>query len=50
MKKPREFKAKMVNGKMVILAQSEIITHPDGRQDVIIHAPCLSVISKANQK
>ena len=44
------FKAeiKVVNGKkqLIVHARSETIVHPDGRKDVIIHAPSLSLISK----
>jgi hypothetical protein len=46
----REFKVEIVeiDGKkhVKVHAQSEIIKHPDGRQDVIIHAPSLSLLSK----
>lgn len=43
---------KMVNGKecMVFKVKSETITHPDGRQDVIIHAPNLGMISEFMKK
>ena len=41
-----EFKAKMVNGKMVIEPRIEKIIKPDGTQSVIIHAPALNVIAK----
>lgn len=45
-----EFKAKIIelDGKrqIVITANTEIIKYPDGRQDVIIHAPSLDMISK----
>lgn len=36
------------NGKktLVVKGRSETTIHPDGRQDVKIHAPALSVISK----
>lgn len=41
-------KVKTVNGKKIIVFEpiSEEITHPDGRKDVIIHAPSLSLINK----
>ncbi len=49
-KEPEEFKVKVVekDGKKVIhvQARTEIIKHPDGRQDVIVHAPSLSLIAK----
>ncbi len=48
--KPREFKVRVEHkdGKKIlhIQAQSEIIKHADGRQDVIIHAPSLSLLAK----
>lgn len=34
----------MVNGVPVIRASAEEIKHPDGRQDVIVHVPCLQLI------
>lgn len=36
------------NGKktLVVKGRSETIIYPDGRQDVKIHAPALSIISK----
>ena len=46
----REFKARIVNGKLVIEAQSEEKEYigEDGKvhKDVIIHAPNLSLIQK----
>jgi len=40
---------KEINGKQVpvIKCRGEEIRHPDGRQDVIIYAPCLSAESSA---
>jgi len=37
-----------VNGKMVpvIKIRAEEIRHPDGRVDVVIHAPALNLINK----
>ena len=46
---PEEFKAhyEVKDGKkmLVIEAKSETIVHPDGRKDVIIRVPTLSVIN-----
>lgn len=48
--KPLNFKARkeVVNGKeiLVIAPIVEEINHPDGRQDVIVHAPSLELINK----
>lgn len=48
--KPLEFKARkeVVNGRetLVIDPIIEEIPHPDGRQDVIIHAPSLELIKQ----
>lgn len=51
---PREFKAKYEdNGdgtkQLVIQTQSETIVHPDGRRDVIIHAPSLDMVNKFHE-
>lgn len=45
---PREFKGKYItqqDGKklLVVQAQAETIEHPDGRKDVIIHAPVITM-------
>ncbi len=49
-KQPLNFKArkKIVNGKEVLVIDPivEEITHPDGRQDVIVHAPSLELINQ----
>lgn len=50
MDKPEEFKAKMVDGKLTVQCRTEIIKRPDGGQDVIVHAPSLSVISAFNKE
>lgn len=34
------------NGIPVIKATAEEIRHPDGRQDVIVHVPCLNLRTK----
>jgi hypothetical protein len=34
------------NGVPVIKATSEETRHPDGRVDVMIHVPCLNIVSK----
>lgn len=52
--KPEEFKATIVkdengNESISVQARTEIITHPNGSQDVIIHAPALSLIAKAKK-
>ena len=48
--KPMEFKARIieVNGRktMQVQAQTEIVKRPDGKHDVIIHAPSLSLMAK----
>lgn len=48
--KPLNFKARkeVVNGKeiLVIAPIVEEIKHPDGRQDVIVHAPSLELIKQ----
>jgi len=43
---------KMIDGKLipVIKARAEEIRHPDGRVDVIIHAPCLSLMQKLDRE
>jgi hypothetical protein len=45
-----EFKARKetVNGKEILVIDpiTEIIKHPDGRQDVIVHAPSLELIKQ----
>lgn len=50
MEKPEEFKAEIVNGKLNIKCRTETIENPDGSQDVIVHAPALSVISAFNKE
>lgn len=50
MDKPEEFKAKIIDGKLNIKCRTETIKHPDGRQDVIVHAPALSIMSAFNKK
>lgn len=37
-----------VNGKPIIKVESEEISYPDGRQDVIIKVPYLGITSKNN--
>lgn len=42
----KEFKAKIKkNGEIEIQPISEEITYPDGRKDMIIHVPSLTLIS-----
>lgn len=48
--KPEEFKAEMIDGKLTVKCRTETIKRPDGSQDVIIHAPALSVISAFNKE
>lgn len=38
----------VVNGKTIpiVKVKTETVVHPDGRKDVIIHAPTLSLINK----
>lgn len=36
----------MSNGVPVIHARAEEIKYPDGRQDVIVHVPCMTLGSK----
>jgi hypothetical protein len=49
-KKPLNFKArkKIVDGKEILIIDPiiEEITHPCGRQDVIVHAPSIELINK----
>ncbi len=48
--KPLEFKERkeIVDGKEILVIDTivEEIKHPDGRQDVIVHAPSLELINK----
>ncbi len=53
-KKPLEFKARKEmgpNGKEILVIDPicETITHDDGRQDVIVHLPALSLINECKQ-
>ena len=52
--KPEEFKARYeeVNGRktLVVSANTETITRPDGTQDCIIHVPKLDLINKFQEK
>lgn len=50
MNEPEEFKAEIIDGKLNIKCRTEIIKNPDGSQDVIVHAPALSVMSAFNKK
>jgi hypothetical protein len=47
---PKNFRArkKIVDGKEILVIDPivEEITHPDGRQDVIVHAPSLELIKQ----
>lgn len=53
MENPKEFKAQVFrdeNGKVIrinIQCSSETTIHPDGRKDVTVFAPSLSLINKA---
>lgn len=38
------------SGVPVIKATAEEIHHPDGRVDVLIHIPCLTLITEAEKK
>jgi urease gamma subunit len=48
---PREFKGRyeVIDGKRVLVVetQAETVVHPDGRKDVIIHAPTLDMMNQA---
>ena len=53
-KKQMEWKARKEMGPcgkeiLVIDPICETITHPDGRQDVIVHVPALSLINECKQ-
>lgn len=41
-----EFSAEMVDGKPVFKCRTEITKHPDGRQDVNVHAPDPQLMKK----
>lgn len=41
-----EFEAQKKDGKIIIKTKTEKIVHPDGKSDVIIHAPSLDLIGK----
>ncbi len=40
---------RFVNGIPVIKATAEEIKHPDGRQDVVVHVPCLKLAAEQKQ-
>lgn len=48
MDKPKEFKAKIVDGKLSIQPITEITKHPGGRQDVNIHLPSVTAMREVD--
>lgn len=50
LEKTSKFEAEIreINGKKILIIKSNVeeITYPDGRKDVIVHAPSLSLINK----